>query len=188
MSDTEVKKREVWAAKLGGDVVDDQVDALRQISSEECVVGLAVPIVALTASGDEEVRMWSAEALESAVQPLDCEISPLALLLEQNTDGEIGYWAATMLGRLGSGAATAAASLESCLRESMYLPAREQATWALREIGPPAAIALESLTEAAESAPPRLRRLAAEAIRAISASGPNNEGGQHPLSSGEFAA
>jgi hypothetical protein len=49
----------------------------------------------------------------------------------------------------------------------MYLPAREQATWALHQIGPPASIAIETLKEAAEDAPPRLQRMAKEAIRVI---------------------
>jgi hypothetical protein len=165
-----------WVAKLTGNSFEDQVDALRQISGEEAVTGLTVTVVGLSGSSDDEVRMWSAEALEVAIQPDPSEIRGLIELLERAVDGEISYWAATMLGRLGNDAATASAALETCLRESMYLPARERATWALTEIGPAAAAAIPTLKEAVETAPPRLQRLATEAIHAIDADG-EGEGG-----------
>ncbi|WP_372726322.1 hypothetical protein, partial [Novipirellula sp.] len=56
---------------------------------------------------------------------------------------------------------------QSCVLNSMYLPARERAVWALAEIGPAAANAIESLEKTAEAAPPRLKRLAKEAIKTI---------------------
>jgi hypothetical protein len=159
--------KEKWAAKLTGNSVEDQVEALRQISTQQVVTELAVTVVGLSGSSDDEVRMWSAEALEVAIQPGQSEVLGLIELLERAVDGEICYWAATMLGRLGNDAVNAAAALETCLRESMYLPARERATWALSQIGPAASVAIPALTEAVESAPPRLQRLANEAIRAI---------------------
>ena len=88
-------------------------------------------------------------------------------LLQSADDGETCYWAATLLGRLGQDAAVAAGALEGCLRESMYLPARERAAWALSQIGPQAAAAVPTLEEAAAAAPPRLQRLATEALAAI---------------------
>jgi hypothetical protein len=143
--------------------------ALRQISAKEAVSGLTALIVQLAASRDDEIRMWAAEALESAVQPDASEVGSLTTLLEQAEDVETCYWAATMLGRLGGDATPATKALEACLRESMYLPARERATWALCQIGPAAAIATAALNEAARNAPPRLRRLARHALEVIQA-------------------
>ena len=167
MSKIDPERQDAWAAKLAGESVPDQVDALRQISGQDSVIGLSVPVVSLAGSSNDEIRMWSAEALESSIQPDASEVLALMQLLRQADDGEICYWAATMLGRLGPEAAVAADALEQCLRESMYLPARERATWALSQIGPAAAVALDALNEAAATAPPRLQRLATETLEAI---------------------
>lgn len=156
-----------WRNMLATDSAETQVEALRQISGQESATGLTVAIVALSGSPDDDVRTWSAEALETAVVPTESEVPPLIEMLESASDGEICYWAATMLGRLGPKAVAAVDALEACLRESMYLPARERATWALSQIGPPAAAAIPALKEAAEAAPPRLKRLATEALRVI---------------------
>lgn len=156
-----------WAAKLSSESFEDQAEALRQISAEQEVTGLTVAVVAFCGSSDDEVRMWSAEALEVAIRPQVSEVPELIELIEQADDGEIYYWAATMLGRLGPEAATAVAALEQLLCDSMYLPARERATWALAEIGPAAAAAIPSLQSVAENAPPRLKRLAHQALAAI---------------------
>jgi HEAT repeat protein len=156
-----------WGELLADDSPDAQVDALRQISGQESVTGLTETIVALSGSSNDEVRMWSAEALETSVTPTQSDVTALIRMLESAEDGEICYWAATMLGRLGPDAVAAVDALETCLRASMYLPARERATWALSQIGPPAAAAVPALRAAAEAAPPRLQRLATEALRAI---------------------
>lgn len=167
MPNTDTTHKQVWKGKLTGNSVDDKVDALRQISWEEGVTGLTVAVVRLAEDRDEEVRMWSAEALESSVQPDPSEVGALVDVLTTAFDREVGYWAATMLGRLGKSAAPAAGALEAGLRDSTYLPTRERAAWALGQIGPPASSAMAALERAAETAPPRLRRLATEAIRMI---------------------
>lgn len=167
MSNRDAKNQETWANRLASVSVTDQVDALRQICNDKEVTGISVAVVALSGSSEDEVRMWSAEALEVAVRPDPSEVPGLIELLKRAVDGEICYWAATMLGRLGVDAGVAVGALESCLRESMYLPARERAAWALSQIGPAASVAVPTLNQAVESAPPRLRRLASEAIRSI---------------------
>ena len=101
------------------------------------------------------------------MQPDPAEATELSELLSACGDGEVCYWAATMLGRLGKQSVAAVDALEACVRESMYLPARERATWALSQIGPQAAAAVPTLEEAAAAAPPRLQRLASEALEAI---------------------
>lgn len=167
MSEQKDARHEDWRNKIESNSIDDCVDALRQISSQEDVEGLAVPIVSLAGSKDDEVRMWASEALESAVRPIASEQLMLIRLLETTHDSEICYWAATMLGRLGTDAGASAQALEACVRQSMYLPARERAAWALSQIGPAAKVAVNTLREASETAPPRLQRLAAEALRVI---------------------
>ncbi len=156
-----------WNQWLCSDSVDHQVNALRQISGQKDVRGLTAIIVGLSGSRSDEVRIWSAEALETAVQPQQDDVHALADLLSDAEDGEIGYWAATMLGRLGDQATDAVDALEKCVSQSMYLPARERATWALCQIGPAAQSAAATLREAAADAPPRLQRMATEALRAI---------------------
>lgn len=156
-----------WADMLASDSPEKQAEALRLISGQDSVTGLTVAITSLSGSSDDEVRTWAAEALETAVEPTAAELTALIELLDSAGDGEICYWSATMLGRLGNQAGAAVAALARCLRESDYLPARERATWALRQIGPPAAAAIPALKAVADQAPPRLQRLATEALRAI---------------------
>lgn len=167
MSDQPDTRQAAWRKKLDSDSEDHRIDALRQISTAEEVHGLTASIVTMAGSDDDEIRMWASEALESAVQPDASEQLMLIQLLESTHDSEICYWAATMLGRLGKEAGAAAAALEVCVRESMYLPARERAAWALSQIGPAAKVATATLKEAAETAPPRLQRLATAALEAI---------------------
>jgi hypothetical protein len=156
-----------WAEHLRSDSIEDRVSALRQISSRDSVRGLTIDIVVLSGSDDDDVRMWASEALESAVQPDPSELLRLIHLLESTRDSEICYWAATMLGRLGREAAASARVLDRCVRKSMYLPARERAVWALSQIGPAAEIAIPTLTEAAQTGPARLQRLATETLRRV---------------------
>lgn len=157
-----------WATGLASNSVDQRVATLRKIShQEDAVTGVTVQCVQLAGDSDDDVRMWAAEALSQAVTPTPADVDSLAELLLHSEDGEIGYWAATMLGRLKMEAATAVDALQSCVLNSMYLPARERAVWALAEIGPAAANAIESLEKTAEAAPPRLKRLAKEAIKTI---------------------
>ncbi len=160
-----------WSTKLDSDSVEDQTRTLQEIASQSEVFGCTIQAVTLAGSRNDEVRSWAAAALESAIKPLDSEIESLADVLFSGEDGETCYWAATMLGRLGnlSGkhADVAVSALETCLSDSLHLPARERAAWALGEIGPRAASAATTLRRTAEDAPPRLQRLVNKALRVI---------------------
>lgn len=150
-----------WSKSLSSGEQQSQIETLRQISNEDCVIGLALETVGLAGSPDDEVRVWAAEAMETAIQPEPADMKQLIELMEQSPDGEVCYWATTMLGRLGIGASAAAASLEDCLIGSTYLAARERAVWALSQIGPKAAAAIPALKKVAgEMHHPRLARLA----------------------------
>ncbi|GAA5504830.1 HEAT repeat domain-containing protein [Novipirellula caenicola] len=157
-----------WARGLASGSVDERIATLRKISNQsDPVTGVTILCVQMAGDSDDDVRMWAAEALAHAVTPLPAEVDSLADLLRHSDDGEIDYWAATMLGRLKTQAAAAVDALQSCVVNSMYLPARERAVWALAEIGPAAADAIQTLETTAEAAPPRLKRLAKEAIKSI---------------------
>ncbi|MDG2220550.1 MAG: HEAT repeat domain-containing protein [Rubripirellula sp.] len=167
MSDHADERHAQWLKQLQGDSVDGCIAALQKIGSQDSVTGLTVWVVPLAGSPHDEVRIHAAEALESTIRPSVSEQLMLIQLLESNHDSEICYWSATMLGRLGNDAGAAANALEACVRQSMYLPARERAAWALSQIGPAASVALPTLREAAETAPPRLKQLATAAIEQI---------------------
>ncbi len=156
-----------WDADLHHDSVTRQTETLREVAARKNVRGIAVRCVELAGSHDDEVRLTAADALETSVLPLADEIAPLAMLLDNADDGEVAYWAATMLGRLGPVASAATPELERCLRESLYLPARERAAWAISRIGPKAAAAMPTLCDVASGSPPRLQRLALQAIDSV---------------------
>ena len=77
---------EKWAEWLASESVDDQVTALRKISAAESVFGLTATVVQLAGSRDDDVRMWSAEALETSIQPDAEEVPTLAQLLHRAED------------------------------------------------------------------------------------------------------
>ena len=164
------------ASQLESDSFDQQVTALREIARSSNVQGSTIRAVELAGSADDEVRMWAAEALESSIQPTSHEASGLIERLQHSADGEVCYWTATMLGRLGSEISTmpetaesAVSALASCLSDSLYLPARERAAWALRQLGPVSKLALPTLRQVAMKAPPRLQRLTNETLKALDA-------------------
>ena len=126
----------------------------------------AVPLVQTCGDQEEEVREWAVAALEEMGPPPVTDMGVLASLLGgQNADG--GYWAATLLGRLGGDAGPAVPALAAALSRSTDVSVRQRAAWALGKIGPPATGALDALKQAADGDDPRLARLADRAIEQI---------------------
>ncbi len=147
---------------------EHRCSAIRKIAqSGRHLTGITAAVILLVADKDEETRNWAFEALETAITPLPNEISGLIDLLRDKSDGEIEYWSATMLGRLGPVAGSATAVLANCLLDSACLAARERAAWALSEIGPAAGSAMNALRQIGPEDPPRLQRLAASAIESV---------------------
>ena len=167
MKPDSTETQRVWLAHLWSDVPQHQADALQRIANGTPACVDTARCVWLAGSSNDEVRMWAAEALESAVVPRADEVAALMDLLIAASDGERVYWAATMLGRLEARAASAVGALAQCVRDSPYLAARERAAWALRRIGAAAASAIPTLQQVAASAPPRLQRLAVQACESI---------------------
>lgn len=128
--------------------------------------GAAVPLVRACGDGSEQVREWAVAALEELGPPSPADADALSSLLgDKNAD--VGYWAATLLGRLAGEAAPAVAALAAALSSSPAMAVRQRAAWALGKIGPPAAAALGALNRSAGDENARLARLARRAIEQI---------------------
>lgn len=133
---------------------------------------LAVALVNATGDQDDSIAMLAAEALEMLGAPPAAVLPELIAVLDAGEggareDGEVAYWAVTLIGRLGPGGAAATESLTRTLSESPYLPVRERAAWALARIGTAAASAAAALRSAADGGPPRLTRLATQALESV---------------------
>lgn len=153
---------------LSGDVAQRRLAAnsLATISPAEAQVA-AVALARAAGDDDEQVREWAAGALEQLGPPLDAQVADLVMLLSHEQP-DVGYWAATLLGRLGDRGATAAPHLVVTLEGSGPLNVRERAAWALGQIGQREPTAIAALqTAAASTETPRLARLAQQALNQI---------------------
>lgn len=125
-----------------------------------------VPLVEACRDGDDRVREWAVAALEEIGPPPEAAVARLTLLIS-DTNPLAGYWAATLLGRCGEGAASAVEALAEGVVTGADIAVRQRAAWALGQIGPAAAAARGVLEKAAGDPDPRLSRLAREALAAI---------------------
>ncbi len=175
----EIDPRKLLEQDLFADDPVRQMGVIRAISMLEpeqlqsSGLPCAARLVRLTGSQGEMVRIGAAEALESGVPVQADEVPQLCEMLSGELSGDVSYWSATLLGRLGAAGqlgdhwSQAVTTLQACLTESAFLPARERAAWALGRIGRQAHEAMPVLRAIAEDAPPRLRRLAVEALESI---------------------
>lgn len=137
----------------------------------------ALSLAIAAGDSDDSVAMAAAEALEMLGPPPASMLPQLVELARKSTskpadlrgssDGETAYWSVTLIGRLGPAAAQATECLTQILNQSIYLPVRERAAWAIARIGTAAASASAALRQAAASGPPRLKRLATQALESI---------------------
>lgn len=137
----------------------------------------AVPLAKAAGDTNDAVAMAAAEALEMLGAPPPHLLKELVELaqasvskpidLRGSTESESAYWAVTLIGRLGPAAAPATECLTKILAQSACLPVRERAAWAIARIGTAAASATSALRQAATSGPPRLKRLATQALESV---------------------
>lgn len=132
----------------------------------------AVALVEATVDESDEVRQWATAALEDLGPPAASDQDKLADLLVRRQDDR-AYWAATLLGRLGSSGAPALRFLEQVAGSAAPLNVRQQAVWAIGRLGSVACGAEATLRSLEQSPDPRLRRLAEEALAAIEKPPPN---------------
>jgi HEAT repeat protein len=127
---------------------------------------VAVALVRACGDESEEVLEYAVAALEEMGPPVVQDTDALAALLSDSA-ADVAYWAATLLGRLEANAAPAVPALAAVLDGQADLSVRQRAAWALGQIGPPAASALDSLKQVGDSGDPRLARLAQRAAEQI---------------------
>ena len=162
-----LERQAEWHRRLVDSAPDVQLQTLVEIGRHSNVLGVSDLVIRLAGSRDDSVRAAAAQALESSLQPSLVEVPALIALLADRSDGEISYWAATMLGRLGQEAVDAAPALCDCVTSSSFLPARERAVLALHSIGTAAGDSVPALQAVSEVAPARLQHLCREAIGKI---------------------
>lgn len=126
----------------------------------------AVALAQAACDQDEGVREAVIAAVEELGPPSSADAPALAKLLG-NPSSDVGYWAATLLGRLAIEAADTVTGLATAVTTAADPVVRQRAAWALGQVGPAAAPALDVLRQAADSDDPRLQRLAARAIAQI---------------------
>ena len=126
----------------------------------------AVPLIDACGDEDDVVREWAAAALEGVGAPAPSDCDRLAQRVGAANPG-IAWWAATLLGRLGSEAQPAVAPLTAALESHPASEVRQRAAWALGKIGRPARAAIPALRASTNGADARLVRLAQQALDAI---------------------
>jgi len=126
----------------------------------------AVSLVLGLADPSDSVVEWSAAALEGIGPPDPNQLQELIGLLKHDSP-DVGYWAATLIGRLREQGADATAALADLLAGDAATNVKQRAAWTLSKIGPAANAALPALRTAAAGDDPRLARLAARAIQLI---------------------
>jgi HEAT repeat protein len=143
----------------------DQVAAAQTLAGMgEDAQAAVVALVESCRSEQDELTQWCVAALEQSGPPAPDEVTRLAELAGDE-HALVGYWACTLLGRLGDEAVSATAALALTLDGSTHAEVRQRAAWALGKIGANDEAARRALTRAAESPDPRLARLASEALK-----------------------
>ena len=93
----------------------------------------AVDLARAVVDPSEEVVEFAVAALESVGPPRAADVDELIGLLG-NGEPDVAYWAATLLGRLGGEAATAATALASAAENHAADHVRQRAAWAVKKI------------------------------------------------------
>ena len=156
-----------WSRQLTADDVQARREAVqRLLQAGTAAHEAAVTLLEAIDDQDEVVSVGAASALEDLGPPAVTMLKALVPFLG-HANSDCGYWAATLLGRLGPAAAPAVPELAAAVRAHPAESVREQAAWALGHIGPTAKAAERALVEASRSASPRLARLATDALAQI---------------------
>ena len=93
----------------------------------------ASALIKTVADSDDQVRQWATSALEDLGPPRTEDLAELIALLNDKR-GDVVYWAATLIGRLGQAAVSAQAALTAAAAKHPAENARKRAQWALEKI------------------------------------------------------
>ncbi len=151
--------------------------ALEEIANQSQVRGLTLSVLEAVSSDNSEVQDWALEAIKRSIVPLPEEVATLGNLMVRSDHSMQIESIALMLGRIGSVPETdpeTAAVLLETLQRVQSLSARERIVWALAQLGlaqlgSAASVAEVVLQQTLVDAPPRLKRLATETLRRLSA-------------------
>ncbi len=110
--------------------IDARRQAARQaVNAANSLTGFAVPLVQAVADSDEEVSESIVATLEEMGAPEANTVAELAgMLSHQNAD--VGYWAATLLGRCGETAGAGVAALAGALSPPASQVVQQRSAWA----------------------------------------------------------
>ena len=130
--------------------------------------GAAAAAALLEALDDEdsEVRDWTVAALEGLGKPPYDEAGRIAQMLS-HPRLDVVYWAATLLGRLGTQASDWSAQVAVLLDDHPDVVVRRRAAWALARIGSTSKEVVDALRRAAKEPEPALVRAATDALRTL---------------------
>lgn len=117
---------------------------------------------------DESVSQFAVAALEDMGPPSSDSKQKLSTLLN-SPEAIVGYWAATLIGRLEDSAKDCQDALAAVLVSSEDIAVRERAAWALGKVGADSEPAIAALKEAAKSEAARLQRLATASLEQLNA-------------------
>ncbi len=93
----------------------------------------AVALVGAVADNSDEVRQWAAEALENLGPPAAVQLPDLLQYARSENDDQ-AYWAATLIGRVGTRSHSARAALSELAANHRSASVRQRAQWALKSI------------------------------------------------------
>ena len=144
---------------------EKQLETLIEICQYTKLTGISGLVLRFAGSRMDSQRLAAAKALDRSVQPNLRELPTLVAALDPEQDGEVVYWAATLIGRLGDQAEDAVDALCRCIKDSSFLAARERAVIALQKIGPAAQGAIPVLESVSDSATGRLKQLCQQTSR-----------------------
>jgi HEAT repeat protein len=152
--------------QLQGDDAEARLSAAEQLAGlGEDARAAAVPLVTSLERKDESLENWLVAALEQLGPPDATDLASLVSLLRSD-NSQVGYWASTLLGRLGERAAGAAPQMARTLDTSIHPAVQQRAAWALGKLRCRDPQIVESLQRAARASDVRLARLAREALGA----------------------
>jgi HEAT repeat protein len=152
--------------QLQGDDAEARLSAAEQLAGlGEDARAAAVPLVTNLERQEGSLDDWLVAALEQLGPPDETDLASLVDLLGRDNQ-QVGYWASTLLGRLGERGAAAAPDLARTLDTSLHPAVQQRAAWALGKLRCRDSRVVESLRRAAAASDARLARLAREALSA----------------------
>ena len=122
------------AAQLRSPDVATRRSTAEQLAQQgEAAGAVAIALIGAWADDDEATREWLVSALEDCGPPSLDATEELSRIVTHDSLDE-SYWAATLLGRLGTDASATTPSLEHAQQNSAHATVRRRAAWALDQI------------------------------------------------------